>query len=263
MVPVNSSIANGFALPPVQDFEKLITPKTKAILICNPGNPTGYLYTREELEALRDLALKHDLFIIADEVYREFAYDGKKHISVLELEGLDQHAIVVDSVSKRYSMCGARIGMVVSRNHELMATVLKFAQARLSPPTYAQLASLAALETPDSYFDEVIHEYDRRRNVLVEGLNAIPGVFCPKPSGAFYCVAELPVYDADAFCAWILREFSLEGETVMMAPASGFYSKPALGRSQVRLAYVLKEEELKKAVRILEAALKAYPGKAL
>ena len=263
VVPVNSSIAKGFALPPVQDFEKLITPKTKAILICNPGNPTGYLYTREELEALRDLALKHDLFIIADEVYREFAYDGKKHISVLELEGLDQHAIVVDSVSKRYSMCGARIGMVVSRNHELMATVLKFAQARLSPPTYAQLASLAALETPDSYFDEVIHEYDRRRNVLVEGLNAIPGVFCPKPSGAFYCVAELPVYDADAFCAWILREFSLEGETVMMAPASGFYSKPALGRSQVRLAYVLKEEELKKAVRILEAALKAYPGKAL
>ena len=263
VVPVNSSIAKGFALPPVQDFEKLITPKTKAILICNPGNPTGYLYTRTELEALRDLALKHDLFIIADEVYREFVYDGKKHISVLELAGLDQHAIVVDSVSKRYSMCGARIGMVVSRNQELMATVLKFAQARLSPPTYAQLASLAALDTPDSYFEEVIHEYDRRRNVLVEGLNAIPGVFCPMPSGAFYCVAELPVYDADAFCAWILREFSLDGETVMMAPASGFYSKPALGRSQVRLAYVLKEEELKKAVKILDAALKAYPGKEL
>jgi aspartate aminotransferase len=263
VVPVNSSIAKGFALPPVAEFEKLITPRTKAILLCNPGNPTGYLYTREELEALRDLALKHDLFIVADEVYREFTYDGRKHISVLELKGLEQHAIVVDSVSKRYSMCRARIGMVVSRNAELMATALKFAQARLSPPTYAQLASLAALETGDQYFEDVIQEYDRRRKTLVEGLNRIPGVYCPNPSGAFYCVAELPVYDADAFCAWMLKEFSHNGETVMMAPASGFYSKPALGRSQVRLAYVLKEEELRKAVTILEAGLKAYPGKAL
>ena len=261
VVPVRSGIENGFALPPIAEFEKLITPKTKAIMICNPGNPTGYLYSKEELENLREIVLKHDLYLIADEVYREFTYDGATHHSVMNLEGLKQHAIMVDSVSKRYSMCGARVGAVVSRNKEFMATALKFAQARLSPPTLGQIAGEAALQTPQSYFDEVTEEYLQRRNVLVEGLNKIKGVLCPKPKGAFYCIARLPVDDADRFAQWILSEFDYEGQTVMMAPASGFYATPGLGKDEVRLAYVLHTDALKKAVQCLEAALKAYPGR--
>lgn len=258
VVPVTSSIETGFALPPVSEIEKSITPKTKGILICNPGNPTGYLYSKEELEVIRDLVAKHDLFLFADEVYREFVYDNKTHFSVMNLEGIEQNTILIDSVSKRYSMCGARIGTFISKNKELMATVMKFAQARLSPPTYAQIAAEAALSTPTSYFDEVITEYVQRRDILVKGLNAIEGVFCPNPSGAFYCVASLPVADADHFCEWILSDFSLNGKTLMMAPASGFYSTPGKGKNEVRLAYVLKQELLEEAAVVLAAALKAY-----
>lgn len=261
VVPVEANIQNGFALPPIAEFEKLITPKTKAILLCNPGNPTGYLYSKEELESLRDIAIKHDLFIIADEVYREFTYDGVQHTSILSLDGLENHAIVIDSVSKRYSMCGARIGTLVSRNEEFMATALKFAQARLSPPTYAQIASEAALSTPDSYFTEVNEEYVERRNVLVDGLNSIPGVFCPKPKGAFYAVAEFPVEDADHFAQWLLESFDHEGQTVMIAPAAGFYAKAELGKRQARLAYVLNVEALKASVEVIRKALEVYPGR--
>ena len=258
--PITSSIESGFSLPSISEFEKLITSKTKAILICNPGNPTGYLYSQEELNSLKEIVLKHDLFLIADEVYREFAYDGKKHISVLELEGLDQNSIVIDSVSKRYSMCGARIGCIVSKNNELMATALKFAQARLSPPTFGQVAGEAALKTPSSYFTEVIEEYVARRDVLIEGLNSIDGVICPKPTGAFYCIAELPVDDADVFAQWLLEEFSWNNKTVMVAPAAGFYSTPEIGKQQIRIAYVLNTSILKDAISILEEALKVYPG---
>ncbi|QQR87349.1 MAG: pyridoxal phosphate-dependent aminotransferase [Flavobacteriales bacterium] len=260
VVPVRCSIDNGFALPPITEFEKLITPKTRAILICNPGNPTGYLYSKEELERLRDIVKKHDLFLFADEVYREFCYDGAEHMSALNLEGIDGNVILIDSVSKRYSMCGARVGAVISRNKEVMAAVLKFAQARLSPPTFGQLASEAALATPASYFSEVIGEYRQRRDVLVDGLNSIPGVKCPKPKGAFYCVAELPVDDSDRFCQWLLESFEHKGHTVMMAPATGFYSVPEPGRQQVRLAYVLEQDKLKLAVECLAEALKLYPG---
>lgn len=258
---VTASIEDGFALPSIEEFEKLIGPKTKAILICNPGNPTGYLYSEAELEQLRAMVIKHDLYLIADEVYREFCYDGKSHHSVMNLGGLHNHAIMVDSVSKRYSMCGARIGCIVSRNSQLMATIMKFAQARLSPPSLGQIAAEAALRTPQSYFDEVIEEYVQRRDVLVEGLNAIDGVTCPKPSGAFYCIAQLPVDNADNFAEWLLSEFSFEGATIMLAPASGFYSTPGLGRQEVRIAYVLNEESLKKSLVILEKALEAYPGR--
>jgi len=261
VVPVVSSIKNGFALPPIEEFEKLITPKTKAILICNPGNPTGYLYSKEELEKLKSIVLKHDLFLLTDEVYREFTYDGARHHSVLSMEGLDQNAIMIDSVSKRYSMCGARIGMLVSRNREVMASALKFAQARLSPPTYAQIASEAALQTPDTYFDEVNEEYVSRRNILVDGLNSIPGVFCPKPKGAFYCVAELPIDDSDKFAQWLLDSFEMDNETIMVAPATGFYSNAELGKKQVRIAYVLKKDSLKRSVEILRKALEVYPGR--
>jgi len=261
VVPVEANIQNGFALPPIAEFEKLISPKTKAIMICNPGNPTGYLYSKEELESLKDIALAHDLFIIADEVYREFTYDGAKHTSILSLDGLENHAIVIDSVSKRYSMCGARIGTLVSRNTEFMTTALKFAQARLSPPTYAQIASEAALSTPASYFTQVNEEYVERRNVLVDGLNSIPGVFCPMPKGAFYCVAEFPVKDADHFAQWLLESFDHNGQTVMIAPAAGFYAKPELGKRQARLAYVLNVEALKTSVEIIRSALEVYPGK--
>jgi len=261
VVPVVSSIKNGFALPPIEEFEKLITPKTKAILICNPGNPTGYLYSKEELEKLKSIVLEHDLFLLTDEVYREFTYDGARHHSVLSMEGLDQNAIMIDSVSKRYSMCGARIGMLVSRNKEVMASALKFAQARLSPPTYAQIASEAALQTPESYFDEVNEEYVSRRNILVDGLNSIPGVFCPKPKGAFYCVAELPIDDSDKFAQWLLDSFEMDNETIMVAPATGFYSNAELGRKQVRIAYVLKKESLKRSIEILRKALEVYPGR--
>jgi aspartate aminotransferase len=230
-------------------------------LICNPGNPTGYLYSKEELEQLRDLVLKHDLFLFADEVYREFMYDGAVPHSVLNLAGLENHAVMIDSVSKRYSMCGARIGALVTRNSEVMGMAMKFAQARLSPPTFGQIASEAALETPQSYFDGVVAEYVKRRDILVDGLNAIEGVICPKPKGAFYCIAKLPIDNSDKFCQWMLEEFSFENQTVMMAPATGFYATPGAGVNEVRLAYVLNEESLRNAVRCLEVALQEYPGK--
>ncbi len=258
IVPVISKIEDNFALPPIEEFEKLITPKTKAILICNPGNPTGYLYSKEEIKKLAAIVKKHDLFLIADEVYREFAYDGIKHYSILQEEGLDEHAIVIDSVSKRYSMCGARIGCLVSRNKAVIATALKFAQARLSPPTLAQIASEAALDTPQSYFDDVINEYVKRRNTLISELKKIEGLKVATPKGAFYCIVELPVKNSDDFAQWLLESFDVNGETVMVAPAGGFYSSPGVGLNQIRIAYVLKEESLIKAVHILKEALKVY-----
>ena len=260
VVPVKSKIEDSFALPPISEFEKLITPKTKAILICNPGNPTGYLYTKEEIDQLAEIVKKHDLFLVADEVYREFAYDGAKHYSIMSVPGLEQNAIMIDSVSKRYSMCGARIGCVVSKNKDFMATAMKFAQARLSPPTFAQIASEAALETEQEYFDEVIEEYTARRNTLVKGLEAIEGVRVANPKGAFYCIAELPVKDAEDFAKWLLESFELDNETVMVAPAAGFYSTPNTGLNQVRIAYVLKQKDLLRAIEILKAALKIYQG---
>ena len=259
--PITSSIDNGFALPSISEFEKLITPNTKAILICNPGNPTGYLYTKDELNALKKIVLKHDLFLIADEVYREFTYDGKKHTSVLEIDELNQNTILIDSVSKRYSMCGARVGCMVTKNKEVLETALKFAQARLSPPSLGQVAGEAALNTPKSYFTEVIDEYVNRRNLLIEGLNKIDGITCPKPSGAFYCIAQLPIDDADKFAKWLLEEFSWNNKTVMVAPAQGFYSTPEIGKQQIRIAYVLNLEELQNAITIIEEALKIYPGR--
>jgi len=258
VVPVVSTIDTGFALPPIEDFEQLISSKTKAILICNPGNPTGYLYTKEEIAKLKNLVLKHDIFLIADEVYREFVYDGLQHHSVMSETGLEQHAIMIDSVSKRYSMCGARIGCIVSKNKELIQTTLKFAQARLSPPTYAQIASEAALETTQDYFDAVIEEYVTRRNTLIEQLQSIEGVKVSTPKGAFYCVVQLPVNDADDFAQWLLESFNLNNETVMVAPASGFYSTKGAGKNQVRIAYVLKKEDLINAVAILKAGLERY-----
>ncbi len=258
VVPVISTIDTGFALPPIAEFEKLITPKTKAILICNPGNPTGYLYSREEIMQLAEIVKKHDLFLIADEVYREFTYDGDKHFSVMNVPGLEQHAIMIDSVSKRYSMCGARIGCIVSKNKELMAAAMKFAQARLSPPTFAQIASEAALDTPQSYFDEVITEYRDRRDTLVAELEKIDGVKVAKPKGAFYCIAQLPVDNADDFAQWLLESYALDNETVMVAPAAGFYSTPGVGLNEVRIAYVLKKEDLVRSVQILKEALAVY-----
>ena len=259
--PITTSINDGFALPAIEEFEKLITPQTKAILICNPGNPTGYLYSKEELETLRDIVIKHDLFLFADEVYREFCYDGNTHHSVLNIEGLEQHAVVIDSTSKRYSMCGIRVGCIISKNKDLMATALKFAQARLSPPTFGQVAGEAALSTPQSYFDEVSTEYVQRRDLLIEGLNKIEGVICPKPKGAFYCIAQLPVDNADKFAQWLLKEFDYEGKTLMVAPAAGFYSTPNTGTNQVRIAYVLNQEALTQAIVCLEKALEVYPGR--
>lgn len=261
VVPVTSSIESGFALPPVEEFEKKITSKTKAIVICNPGNPTGYLYSKEELEKLRDIVQKYDLYLFADEVYREFCYDGAIPFSVLNLTGIEQNVIMIDSVSKRYSMCGARIGALVTKNKDVLAAALKFGQARLSPPTIDQIASEAALDTPKSYFDDVVAEYVERRNIMVDGLNSIPGVFCPKPSGAFYCVAKFPVDDAEKFCQWLLEDFEFEGQTVMMAPANGFYSTPGAGKDEARIAYVLNQESLKNAVICLREALKVYPGR--
>ena len=258
IVPVISKIEDNFALPPISEFEKLITPKTKAILICNPGNPTGYLYSKEEIKQLASLVKKHDLFLIADEVYREFAYDGHIHYSIMQEEGLEEHAIMIDSVSKRYSMCGARIGCLVSRNKSVIQTALKFAQARLSPPTFAQIASEAALETPQSYFDNVIEEYVDRRNTLISELEKIEGVKVAKPNGAFYCVVELPIKNSDDFAQWLLEHFDINGETVMVAPAAGFYSTPGVGLNQIRIAYVLKKESLITAVHILKEALKIY-----
>ena len=260
IVPVTARIENGFSLPPMEEFERAITNRTKAILICNPGNPTGTKYPDSALEALAALVQEQDLFLFADEVYREFTYDGSNARSILTVPGLEQHAVVVDSVSKRYSMCGARIGALVTRNQEVCRTAMKFAMARLSPPTLAQIAAEAALDTPDSYFDEVRSSYRDRRDALVEGLAAIGGVTCPKPGGAFYAVAKLPIDDADAFCQWMLESFEYEGSTVMMAPNTGFYATPGLGKQEVRMAYVLEREEIEKAVACLGAALSAYPG---
>ena len=261
VVPVTATIESGFALPPITEIEKKITSKTKGIVICNPGNPTGYLYSKEELEQLRDLVKKHDLFLFADEVYREFCYDGAVPFSVMNLEGIENNVIMIDSVSKRYSMCGARIGALISKNKEVMAAALKFGQARLSPPTIDQIAAEAALKTPQSYFDNVVREYVQRRNIMIQGLNSIPGVFCPNPSGAFYCVAKFPVDDAEKFCQWLLEDFSYEGQTVMMAPANGFYATKGAGLQEARIAYVLNQEDLKNAVICLEKALEFYPGR--
>ncbi len=258
VVPVISKIENNFALPPIEEFEKLISLKTKAIIICNPGNPTGYLYSKEEIEKLAKIVKKHDLFLIADEVYREFVYDNKKHYSVLNNFGLNENAIIIDSVSKRYSMCGARIGCLVSKNKDVISTALKFAQARLSPPSFAQIASEAALETPQSYFDEVVIEYKDRRDTLVSGLQQIDGVKVGTPKGAFYCVVELPVDSTEKFAQWILEKFNLNNQTIMIAPAEGFYSTVGLGVNQVRIAYVLKKENLIKSIEILKEAIKQY-----
>ncbi len=261
VVPVKTSIDTGFKLPPIEDFEQLITPRTKAIIISNPGNPTGMIYSREDLEKLRDIILRHDLYLFADEVYREFCYDGSEFFSAMQLPGIDQNVILIDSVSKRYSMCGARIGALVTRNMDVMQTALKFAQARLSPPTFGQIASEAALETPASYFDDVVKEYVARRNVMVDGLNTIPGVFCPKPTGAFYAMARLPIQDSDHFCQWLLEDFQFETETVMLAPATGFYSTPGAGKDEVRIGYVLNVNDLNRSVIILREALLVYPNK--
>lgn len=261
VVPVTASIDNNFALPTIAQFEEKIGPKTKGILICNPGNPTGRLYPQKELEKLAKIVLRHDLFLIADEVYREFCYDGAVPFSVMNLEGMDQNIILVDSVSKRYSMCGVRIGALITRNEAVFSCALKFGQARLSPPTLGQVASEAALQTPHSYFRDVIEEYVSRRDILVEGLNKIDGVYCPKPGGAFYAIARLPIDDSDRFCQWMLESFEYENQTVMMAPATGFYATPGLGHNEVRLAYVLKQESLEKALICLEKALEVYPGR--
>ncbi len=259
--PIRSYIESGFALPPIAEFEKAITPKTKGIMICNPGNPTGYLYTKPELEALRDLVKKHDLFLLSDEVYREFCYDGKEYVSVMHLTGIENNVVLLDSISKRYSACGARIGAMISKNKEIMTAALKFAQARLSPPSYGQIGAEAALDTPKSYFEGVKKEYVARRDYVIGALNKMEGVFCPNPSGAFYCIAKLPIDNADKFCQWLLEEFNYNSQTVMLAPATGFYSSPGAGSNEVRIAYVLKIDDLKAAMTCLDEALKVYPGK--
>lgn len=259
--PIVSSIKTNFALPPIEEFEKIITPKTKGVIICNPNNPTGYLYSKEELEQLANLIKKYDLYLFADEVYREFCYDGNKHISAMNLKGLEENVILLDSVSKRYSMCGVRVGALISRNKKVMQIALKFAQARLCPPSYGQIAAEAAIDTPKWYFDEVYQEYIERRNLMVNMLNQIPGVYCPLPKGAFYAVASFPIDDSDKFCEWLLTSFEYKKQTVMMAPASGFYSNPSLGKNECRLAYVLKKEDLQNAIEVLAEALKVYPGR--
>lgn len=260
VVPVTSTIDTGFALPPIEDFEKLITPKTKAILICNPNNPTGYLYSRAEMEVLKDICLKHNLFLFSDEAYREFCYDGE-NISALNLTGLDDNVVVFDTISKRYSACGGRIGAVVTHNRTILDSVMKFAQARLSPPSFAQIAAEAAVDLPDDYFDGIKAEYQSRRDLLVKLLNAMPGVFCPNPGGAFYAIARLPIDDADTFCQWLLESFSHEQQTVMLSPATGFYATKGLGKQEVRLAYVLNLESIGKAMETLAKALEVYPGR--
>jgi aspartate aminotransferase len=260
VVPVTSYIESGFALPSPDDFEKAITPKTKAIIICNPNNPTGYLYSREEWNTLKNLASKYNLYLFSDEAYREFCYEGD-HFSALQLEGMDQNVVLMDTISKRYSACGGRIGAFITRNQDLLDTVMKFAQARLSPPSFAQILGEAAIDLPDDYFNTTKEEYRKRRDLLVKRLNAMPGVFCPNPGGAFYAIARLPVQDADAFCQWLLDSFTHEGQTVMLAPASGFYGTPGLGAQEVRLAYVLNQESIDSAMDCLQAALLAYPGK--
>ena len=261
IIPVTTKIDDGFALPPIEKFEELITPKTKGIVICNPNNPTGALYSKEDLYKLADIVKKHDLYLYSDEVYREFVYDGKTHFSVMQIEGLENNAILLDSVSKRYSACGFRIGALVTRNKDIIATALKFGQARLSPPSFGQIAAEAALDTPEEYFEEVYDEYIKRRNFLVEELNKIEGVFCPNPGGAFYAVVRLPIDDSDKFAQWLLEKYSYNNQTVMLAPASGFYATEGLGRDEVRIAYVLKIEDLKNAVEVLKHALEEYPGR--
>jgi aspartate aminotransferase len=259
--PITSTIETGFALPPIEEFEKLITSKTRGILICNPGNPTGYLYSKEELEQLRDVVKRHNLFLFSDEVYREFCYDGATPHSAMQLAGIEENVVLIDSVSKRYSMCGARVGALISKNKQVIANAMKFAQARLSPPTFGQIAAEAALQTPQEYFDAVKKEYVQRRDILVDGLNKIPGVTCPKPGGAFYAIAKLPIDNSDRFCQWMLESFSYENQTVMMAPATGFYATPGKGQDEVRLAYVLNKQALANSVKVLEEALKVYPGR--
>jgi aspartate aminotransferase len=259
--PIFSSIDEGFALPPIIDFEKAINEQTKAILICNPNNPTGYLYSREELEVLRDLVLKYDLYLITDEVYREFCYDGNEHYSAMYLDGVEENVILIDSVSKRYSACGFRVGCLVTHNKEVASTALKFAQARLSPPTFGQVGAEAAVDTPKEYFENVLKEYHARRDIVVESINNIPGAYCPKPSGAFYVLARLPIDDSDRFCKWLLEDFEYNDETVMMAPATGFYSDPSKGKDEVRISYVLNVHDLKRAMNCLAEALKVYPGR--
>ncbi|MFP4690487.1 MAG: pyridoxal phosphate-dependent aminotransferase [Bacteroidales bacterium] len=259
--PISSTIETGFALPPIEDFEEAITSKTKAIMICNPNNPTGYLYSKEELEVLRKIVKKYDLFLFADEVYREFCYDGEPHYSVMNLEGIENNVVLFDSVSKRYSACGIRIGALVSRNKEVMQTAMKFAQARLSPPSLGQIAAEAAMDTPESYFEEIIDEYLARRNTVVQAMSQMDGVICPTPKGAFYVTPSLPIDDSDKFCQWLLEEFDYEGQTVMLAPATGFYATPGAGKQEVRISYVLNVENLKKAMKCIEEALKIYPGR--
>lgn len=261
VVPIPSSIETGFALPAMEDFEQAVTVNTRAILICNPNNPTGYLYREQELDTLRQICIKHDLFLFSDEAYREFCYDGHQHISALSIEGLEEHAILMDTISKRYSACGGRVGAIASRNEQVMDAVMKFAQARLSPPSFAQILAEAAIDLPDSYFDAVHQEYTERRNLLVSRLNNMPGVFCPLPRGAFYAMASLPVDDSETFCQWLLESFEHEGRTVMLAPAEGFYATPGKGRNQVRLAYVLQQDHINLAMDCLQEALIQYPGR--
>ena len=261
IVTIPSDIRTGFALPPIEDFEKAITPRTKAIMICNPNNPTGYLYPHEELLKVAGLVKKYDLYLFADEVYREFCYDGAKHFSVMQLEGLERNTILFDSVSKRYSACGARVGCLVTRNSEVYAIAMRLAQARLSPPSFGQIFGEAAVNTPQEYFDKVQAEYVARRNVVVEGVNKIPGCFCPMPKGAFYTVIDLPVDDSDKFCQWLLTDFQYNGATVMLAPATGFYVDPERGRHQARITYCICIDDLKKAMKCLEEALRVYPGR--
>ena len=258
--PITSSIETGFALPPIEDFEKAITKKTKAIVVCNPNNPTGYLYSKEEMEVLKQIILKHNLFLFADEAYREFCYEGT-HTSAMHLTGVDENVVLMDTISKRYSACGGRIGAFVTKNKELLNSVMKFAQARLSPPSFAQILGEAAVDLPANYFDTTKAEYKKRRDSIVKRLNAIPGVFCPNPGGAFYAMAKLPIDDADTFCQWLLESFSHNGQTLMLAPATGFYSTPGLGKQEVRLAYVLNTDAINKAMDCLEKALQEYPGR--
>ncbi|MBR1769459.1 MAG: pyridoxal phosphate-dependent aminotransferase [Bacteroidales bacterium] len=260
---IPSTIETGFALPPMEEFEKAITPKTRAIIVCNPNNPTGYLYTEEELRQLAAIAKKHDLFLFADEVYREFVYEGKKHFSIMEIEGIEENAILLDSVSKRYSACGAREGMIISKNKEVMAAAMKMAQARLCPPYFGQIFAEAAIDTNDQYFKDVNAEYDHRRRELVKAINDIPGCKCPNPTGAFYTVIEMPIDDSDKFCKWLLTDFNLNGETVMLAPATGFYADPEKGRKQARITYCLKVEDLLAGINCLKEALKVYPGRTI
>ncbi len=259
--PIPSTIMDGFALPPIDEFEKLITPKTKAILICNPNNPTGYLYSKEELQTLSNIIKKHDLFLLSDEVYREFCYDGNEHFSAMNLLDIQQNVVLLDSVSKRYSACGARIGTFITKNVDLYNTAMKFAQARLSPPTFGQILSEAAIDTPQSYFDEVLNEYVARRNVVVEAINEMEGCFCPNPGGAFYAMAKLPIDDSDKFCQWLLEGFSLNGETVMVAPATGFYATKGSGKDEIRISYCLNVTDMKAAMNCLKEAVRTYPGR--